>query len=366
MSFTSRSALALAAALAALAATSLPVHAEMMVGGFGPSAEAGHPLRLFSSDAQGAAAPTREIAGPDTGLHAPMFGIYEPGQQLIYISDFYGEAIRVYPAFASGNVAPLRVLNPPLLGQTRANAPVPAHGELGVIASNCCIDTYAIDASGSDAVRIRGVHWGGGGSSLTELNNPSSLIYLPDTDEYAVLDYAFGTWAAKIVFHARTASGNVAPTRTITGAGIAEARGLAYDRTGRRLFVLISGPAKNGIHPGRIAVFEDDAGGDATPLFAIEGPATQLDLPAGHLYYGIGYDPYTDRLMVSSTNHTAEGNRAVVLPSGVAGNAGALQVLQGANLSPHGIGVPFGVPESADTIFRDGFEGVDQALRRIL
>lgn len=360
MSFASRSALAAAASLAALAAASLPVRAEMMIGGFGPSAEAGHPLRLFSAHAQGAAPPVREIAGPDTLLHAPMFGIYEPGQQLIYVSDFNGQAVRVYAAFASGDAAPLRVLDPPQLGQTRANAPVPEHGELGVIGNNCCIYTYALDAGGSDAQRIRGVNWGGLAGGLTELNNPGSLIYLPDTDEYAVLDFEFGTWARKIVFHARTANGQVAPTRTITGAGIANAVGLAYDGNSRRLFVLIADLPVNGIQAGRIAVFDDDASGGALPLFTIEGAATELDRPVGHVYYGIGYDPYTDRLMVSTTDHTVDGHRVVVLPSTVAGNVAALQVLHGPNLSPHTIGIPFGVPATPpDTIFQDGFEGTD-------
>lgn len=357
MSLPSRSSPAFAATVALLACTSFCARAEMVIGGFGPTSEIGHPLRVFSATAQGGATAEREISGPATGLFQPMFGSYEPVQQLLYISDFEGRAIRVYPAFASGNVAPLRVLDPPTLGQTRANAPIAEHGELAVIGNNCCIYTFALDASGSDAQRLRSIHWGGASSPLTQLNNPSSLIYLPATDEYAVLDYAFATWAAKIVFHARTASGNASPTRTITGPSVAHASGLAYDPARRRLFVLISEPAINDVHPGRIAVFEDSASGDAAPLFTIEGPDTHLDLALGYVSYGMGFDPYTDRLMVSSTDHTAANNRVVVLHSDSSGNALALQVLHGPNLSPHSIGTPFAVPPVlSDELFADGFE----------
>ncbi len=272
-----------------------PAHADMMIGGFASSAGQNHPLRRFHPDAAGSAAPTGEIAGSNTPLYQPMFGTYEPTEQVIYISDFGGQAIRVYPAFATGDVAPLRVLNPPQLGQTRANAPIPAHGELAVITSNCCIDTYPLQASGSDVPRIRGIHWGGGADPTTRLNNPSSLIYLPATDEYAVKDYTPTTpQAAHIVFHARTANGAAAPTRLLTGAGVANAVGLAYDAGSRRLFVLRQEPADGtGMRRGIIAIFADTASGDATPLATIEGNMTQLDLPNGRYFSGVGFDPYT-------------------------------------------------------------------------
>ncbi len=345
--------------LCALATSATFSHAEMMVGGFGQSAEAGHPLNAFESHAQGSAAPTRQIAGPSTQLYEPMSGHYEPMDRLLYVADFRGQAIRVYPAFASGNVAPLRVLNPALLGQPRSSAPIHAHQELGVIASGCCIHTYNLNASGSTAQRIRGISWGGLNGSVTQLNNPSSLVYMPATDEYAVRDYDRSTLLPKIIVHARTANDNVAPTRTIVGSNLLGMSGMAHDPVRRRLFVVTIDSAVNAqnMHPVRVRVFDDNSSGAASPLFNIEGPATQLDLPPGHLIYGMGYDPYLDRLMVSSTNHQPSGSRLVVLAANVPGNAAAVQVLQGSQLSPYILGTPFAVPAmAADTVYADAFD----------
>ncbi len=344
------------AALFLLMALAGSVHAEMVIGGYGAS-ETGHPLRVFGPDAQGAAPAEREISGPSTGLDEPAWGVFEPLEQVIYISDFNGRAIRVYPAFASGDVAPIRVLNPAIMGQTRANAPIPEHGELGVITSNCCISTWPLVSEG-DAIRLRAISWGGSPSGLTQLNNPSSLTYLPDSDEYAVLDSHPVTGHRQVVFHARSAEGNVEPTRTLTGAALAGAVGMAYDRLSRRLFVLVSLPAVDEVSPGRIAVFADSASGDTPPLHTIEGLLTTLDLPLGHYFYGIGYDPYRDRLMVTATNHQVEGNRVWVFDADASGNVAPVQSLQGSNVSPAIVGIPFGIPPlpPPETIFADGFE----------
>ena len=111
-------------------ALSVPLcRAEIMVGGMGAPEGSTHPLSQFTSLAQGTMTPYRQIAGPGIQIREPLFGTYEPNQQLIYISDFRGQAVRVFPAFASGDVAPIRVINPPRLGQTRANAPDPATGK---------------------------------------------------------------------------------------------------------------------------------------------------------------------------------------------------------------------------------------------
>lgn len=345
----------------AAASAPVPAFADLMIGGFATSTDQNHPLRHFHPGAVGSDAPIGEIGGSNTQLYQPMFGTYEPTEQVIYISDFGGQAIRVYPAFATGNVAPLRVLNPPLLSQTRANAPIPAHGELGVIASNCCIYTYPLRASGNNVAHIRSISWGGGADPTTRLNNPTALVYLPATDEYAVKDYPAATpQATHIIFHARTANGAAAPTRLLTGAGVANAIGLAYDASSRRLFVLRQTPADaTGMRRGIIAIFADTASGNAQPLDTIEGNMTQLDLPDGRYFSGIGFDPYTSRLMVANPGGSAAANRVLLFDytAGIGGNIAPIRVLQGSNVSPYSVGVPFGVPATApNLIFSDGFQ----------
>lgn len=338
----------LAACLLSTLALAAPgVHAEMALGGYFPQ------IAFFGANAQGADAPQAQIAGAATQMVESPFGVYEPNEQLIYVSDFNGQALRVYPAFARGDVAPLRVLNPPTLGQTRASAPVYAHDEIGLIVSNCCIATYPLHASGDQTFAIRTINWGGASGSATDLNNPLSLRYLPDTDEYVVSEYD------RLVFHARTAGAYDAPTRRITGSAVANCIGLAHDPAAHRLFVLCQA-TWDGTSPTtdvRIAVFADDASGEATPLYTIEGDATGLDLPPGYYANGIGHDPYLHRLMVASGTGSGDPaqNRVVVFADDASGNATPVQALSGANLGAGSLGTPFAVP--LDAIFANGFDG---------
>jgi len=316
-------------------------HAEVMVGGMGAPEGTTHPLSLFNSLAQGQMAPYRQIAGPSIQIREGRFGSYEPNQQLIYISDFRGQAVRVFPAFASGDVAPIRVLDSPRIGNTLANAPVFEHGELGVIEHGCCVATYPLDASGSMVTSIREL-----ASGSTGIRNPSVLLYIPATDEYAVLDNEPPpSYASRIVFHNRTSSGNVLPSRLISGAGVADARGMAYDPATRRIFVLREEAAPpDADRPGIISVFDDLASGEVWPMYEIT--SSDLFVPPGNQFAGLGFDPYTNRLMVSSTRYggTPDHNRLVALQADAIGNVPAIQILSGSNLSSYNVSVPFAVP----------------------
>lgn len=331
--------------------------AEILIGGFPPSEETTHPLSVFASDATGADAPLRRLEGPATQLMTPAFGVYEPGEDVIYVSDFYGEAVRVYPARAGGDVAPLRVLNPPSLAQTRASAPVPAHGELLVISTNCCIYTYPIDGAGADVETLRRINWG----SETQLNNPIALTYLPASDEVAVIDYD-GDGTNKIVFHARTANGFVAPTRVLKSAYTDRARGMAHDPVAGTLMLLTEetvGEDRRAL----IRVFDADAAGTDAPLRTIAGAATQLSIPTSSAYYpsGLGYDAERDRILVAMTaNANPAANRLLVFDAAADGDVAPLQVIEGETLGPGTLGTPFAVPdvrEPDDILLRDGFDG---------
>ncbi|WP_300616842.1 hypothetical protein [Dokdonella sp.] len=342
-----RPSLAAACLLSAFALAASAAHAEMAIGGYASQ------IAFFGAGAQGTDAPLAQITGPDTQMVEPAFGVYEPNEQLLYVSDFNGRALLVYPAFARGNVAPLRVLNPPQFGQTRASAPVYAHDEIGIIVSNCCIATYPLHASGSDTFAIRTINWGGLAGSATDLNNPLSLRYLPASDEYVVSEYD------RLVFHARTAGAYDAPTRRITGPAVANCISVAHDPAAHRLFVLCQAPwdGSSATTRVRIGVFADDASGEAAPLYTIEGDATGLDLPPGYYVTGIGHDPYVHRLMVASSSNSGNPaqNRVVVFADGANGNATPVQQLSGATLSSGWLGTPFAVP--LDAIFANGFDG---------
>ncbi len=346
--------------LSAVVATlvfALPANADMGIGGYSRPGQTGVPFRIFGPTVDGTGAASFEVGGPATGLTDTQWVTYEPNERLLYVSDFNGQAIRVYPAFAAGDVAPLRVINPPTLLQTRANAPVFAHGELGVIASNCCIATYALNANGNTVSALRTIGWGGGADPTTQLKNPTSLIYLPDTDEYVVSDSEPGTNARRIVFHARTSNGNVAPTRMLTGNGVAGAVGIAHDQRRHLFYVLATTILADQSYIGRIAVFPDNASGAATPLYTIAGGLSRLNRPAGHYYIGIAHDPYERRIMVSTgpSQSTTATHRVIVFNEDAAYNVPPLRDLSGDTLGPGFLGTPFAVP-SWDVIYRNGFD----------
>ena len=330
-------------------------HAELMVGGSNATLPGGHPISQFAANAQGAAAPIRQIVGAATQMDGPINISYEPSEGLLYVSDYWGQAIRVFPAFASGNIAPLRVLNPGLLGQPRGNVPIAALDELIVIAGNCCIYTYPLHASGSSVNRIRSISWGGGSSGVTQLNNPDSLIWIPQTDEVAVVDYDFGDFAAKVVFHARLTDGQAPPTRVLKSTHTANAFGIAHDPIQHKLYVGTFTTSDNLAFDAQIRVFADSASGSDAPLYSIEGPATGIAYTSQQYPSGIGLDLQLQRLMVSfGANGDPSTNRVVSFDLAASGNATPVQVLTGTNLSTGTVGRPFAMP--VDAIFANGFD----------
>lgn len=342
----------------ALIVTTIPTaaDAELMVGGYPPSSSSNHPISQFSATSQGNAAPIRQIAGAMTQLNGPANISYEPSEGLLYVSDFWGQAIRVFPAFTSGDSAPVRIINPPVLGQPRANVPLPSQDELLVIGSNCCIFTFPLHASGNSAAMIRSVNWGGIPGSVTELNNPSFLTWISGSDEVAVVDYDFNPpYAAKVVFHARTAQGNATPTRVLKSAYTANASGLAHDPVSHKLYVVTYSPIDANNSQAQVRVFAENASAADAPLHTIEGPSTQLGFPTQNYPTGIGLDLPLHRLMVAiGANGDPSGNRVVSFDLDATGDAVPVQVLTGTSLSEGTVGVPLAVP--VDPLFANGFD----------
>ena len=342
----------------ALIVTTIPTaaDAELVIGGYPPSSSSNHPISQFSASSQGNAVPIRQIAGAMTQLNGPANISYEPSEGLLYVSDFWGQAIRVFPAFTSGDSAPVRIINPPVLGQPRANVPLPSQDELLVIGSNCCIFTFPLHASGNSAAMIRSVNWGGIPGSVTELNNPSFLTWIPGSDEVAVVDYDFNPpYAAKVVFHARTAQGNATPTRVLKSAYTANESGLAHDPVSHKLYVITYSAIDANFSQAQVRVFAENASAADAPLHTIEGPSTQLGFPSQNYPTGIGLDLPLHRMMVAiGANGDPSGNRVVSFDLDATGDAVPVQVLTGTSLSDGTVGVPLAVP--VDPLFANGFD----------
>jgi hypothetical protein len=321
-----------------------PAHADVFVGSFGA---AGDPdiVRVFADTANGDVAPIRLLGGPAALLESANDLLYEPSEHVLYVADFRGQAIRVFAFGAEGNVPPLRSFSGPVLGQPRDLVIVPAHQEILTIASNSFVATYDQFASGTVA-HLRLINFG----AVTQLNNPAGLAYWPPTDEIYVGEADAN--GGKVLVFPRTANGNVAPSRVISGAGTQlgdYVMTVVVHPSLPELYVLAGGGSPD---TGRIVTFAVSAAGNATPTRVIAGGATLLT-QAHKLEYDAGRDEF-----VVVVSPSAGGSPAVLrFPRTAQGNAAP-----SGNLSGPSTGVSSNtyavLVAASNFIFRDGFETV--------
>lgn len=322
-------------------------------------------IAFFADGAAGNVAPLRSIVPGSANPILTASSIeFEPGEDVLYVADFSGKAIRVYDARAGGDAAPLRTMDHPLLGQPRVVRIDRAHDEMVVIASNCCVYTWPRLAEGSGANPIRRIPWGGNNVSTSQLNNPAGLALNRRRGEIVVGDYVDAPddgYPNRILVFSRTADGaGVAPLRVIAGpntrlGGRSNVR-VAVDEETQTLFALVGPPDGDIMHSARVLAFAADADGDATPLRVIEGPFASLVMATGEYPNGLGFDEESGHLLISigSTNPDARG-RVVVHSKNASGSAFPLTALGGEDT---GItSVPGTAAVTFDRIFRNGFDG---------
>ena len=155
-----------------------------------------------------------------------------------------------------------------------ANSPVGltldlTNNELVVGTSGSTIDVYSRTASGNTpALRTLG-------GAATGLVGPIGLgVDVANNELFA----ANGSVASpSVTVYSRTASGNTAPLRTISGAmtGLVAPHALALDLTNNELFV------GNTITTNSITVYARGASGNAAPLRTLSGAATGISGPVG-------------------------------------------------------------------------------------
>jgi DNA-binding beta-propeller fold protein YncE len=91
-------------------------------------------ILIFRAGASGDEAPLRIIQGPCTQLVTPHAVSFDPVNQEILVASLTGKAVYVFPATANGNVAPARLLHGPKtkLGHVVGLGVDPAHNVLAV------------------------------------------------------------------------------------------------------------------------------------------------------------------------------------------------------------------------------------------
>jgi hypothetical protein len=327
----------------------------LLIGDFRETNGVGPVLR-YEDSAAGAAAPTSafytNLAGGADVLHSAASLTYEPVENVVYAADFYGQSIRVYPAGASGNAAPLRTLNPPQLGQPIQIAISVAHEEL-IAVTGYGVETYVRLASGSAAYPQRTLPLSiTSEGSRTRLNNPGGIILRPSSDEIAVPDYGQGVggYFGVVLFFSRAVAGNSAPKRTLEGAqtllGIA-AFGIAFDKTHDEILVL-SQDSSQYPYVYRISTFAGSASGNTAPLRSISGTNTLL----GDIH-AISYDDAAELIYVSEGGENGMPARILAFARGANGDVAPDRVIV-----PNGSSfvLPQGITTVYADIFEDGFD----------
>ena len=236
-------------------------------------------------------------------------------QRQIYVTD--GSAVKVYDAAANGNVAPVRIITGAatnLTGSAIGIAIDAAHNEMFVVSNNAIpINVFPLSAHGN-ATPTRSIS-----GAMTTLTSAKGIALDLVNDEIIVQDNG------KVLVFSRTASGNVAPLRTITNAG---QQGVSVDPVNNELAVTHAGAME-------VDVFARTASGMAMPLRAISGAMTNLDGPSHAIL-----DAAHDELPVSNTGAPTGPFRVTVFSRTAAGNVSPLRTIEGASTQ---LASPFGM-----------------------
>jgi hypothetical protein len=245
----------------------------------------GAAIEVYDLDASfpGSDTPKRTIAGALTLLNRPAgVAVDTVNNELFVANDVSGAStITVYDLAANGNVSPLRTLSG---ASTGIEGPVgiavdTVNDELYVVnyrtANGGSVEVFSRTASGNTGP-LRTLQGTG-----TLLQDPQGMVLDLAHDEFYVANSKFSTAVGgDILVFARTASGNTAPTRSITGptTGLCNPGGAFLDTTHDELAVANS-------HFGSAAcvqsvtVYARTASGDAAPLRTIAGGTTAMGNP---------------------------------------------------------------------------------------
>jgi hypothetical protein len=316
----------------ALLVSALPASADVLGGRFGtPGSTDANVISAYADEASGDVAPVALIGGPASGLQSALGMSYHADDHTLIVADFRGQQVKVFDSAGRGDSAPLRTFTHPLMGQPRMARAIPAHDEIAVVNASF-IRYYPRSADGATAplrstALIPGV-----------VNNLSSLVYLPATDEVAAGDFDRATPGAA------TTTRRLAGPLTRLGTFVF---GLAHDPASGELFVL----AGNADGSGSIQVFPDSASGDVAPIRSIEGPATLMQNVSSLSYFA-----HRDELLVASGAFNAVP-RLLGFPRLASGDVAPARNIGGPATgvdAPNGWYGVVGVPP--DTLFSNGFD----------
>ena len=262
----------------------------------------------YARTANGMASPLRIIAGSSANISSSRGLAVDTTNNEIFVTNSFpplvgsSPSVTVYSRTADGNVTPLRTI---MAGDNFAGIAVDAaHNELLVLPGGKIVTVYNREATGNPQP-LRTIS-----AKSTGLVDPSSLAVDNIHNEIFIGNFGFATVDVEgsIAVYAKTANGDVTPSRRIAGSSTGltfTLSSIAVDTINDELFVAA----------GHITVFPRTASGNAAPLRTISGFFTELVNPQG-----IAVDASNNEIFVTDGNsdvsfvniyaRTADGDKA--------------------------------------------------------
>jgi DNA-binding beta-propeller fold protein YncE len=238
-------------------------------GKFGPPS-----ITVHAADATGNVAPVRVIEGPKAQLNWPTAVSIDSARGEVYVSNAVGDSINVYSANASGDVAPIRQIKGPrtMLRNPNGVSVDTVNGEVWVANfGNHTATAYRWDANGN-AEPIRVIRSAPLNQPTTLISNPYMIAFDGRRDEVLVPNCVA---QPRIAAFSTSADKNAVPTRIIEGQKTLLNRtvhAIAYDELHDEIVVQSNiGQA--------VVTYRGGANGDEAPIRIIQGPKTLLRDP---------------------------------------------------------------------------------------
>jgi DNA-binding beta-propeller fold protein YncE len=238
-------------------------------GKFGPPS-----ITVHDASATGNIAPVRVIEGPRAQLAWPTGISVDSTRGEIYVSNAAGDSINVYSANANGDVAPIRQIKGPrtMLRNPNGVSVDPVNGEVWVANfGNHTATAYKWDANGN-AEPIRVIRSAPLNEPTTLISNPYMIAFDGRRDEVLVPNCVAQPWIAA---YSTSADKNAVPNRIIQGQNTKLNRtvhAIAFDEIHDEIIVQSNiGQA--------VLTFRGGANGNEAPIRVIQGPKTLLRDP---------------------------------------------------------------------------------------
>ena len=238
-------------------------------GKFGPPS-----ITVHEASATGNVAPVRVIEGPKAQLAWPTGVSVDSTRGEIYVSNAAGDSINVYSATASGDVAPIRQIKGPktMLRYPNGVSVDPVNGEVWVANfGNHTATAYKWDANGN-VEPLRVIRSAPLNEPTTLISNPYMIAFDGKRDEVLVPNCVAQPWIAA---YSTAADKGAVPNRIIQGQNTKLNRtvhAIAYDDIHDEIVVQSNiGQA--------VLTFRGGANGNEAPIRVIQGPKTLLRDP---------------------------------------------------------------------------------------